>query len=61
MVKTDKTINAIFDKIEGMERQKEAFQQQKKLSLLSLLSLKPSQQEWWEGVVMNTTCFLALF
>ena len=32
-----------------------------KLSLLSLLSLKPSQQEWWEGVVMAPTCFLALF
>ena len=54
MVKTDKTIIAILDKIEGMERQKENFSttifgtfqqrmlffQQKKLSLLSLLSLK---------------------
>ena len=61
MVKTDKTIIAILDKIRAFQQQKEAFQQQKKLSLLSLLSLKPSQQEWQEGVVMNTTCFLALF
>ena len=58
MVKTDKTIIAILDKIRAFQQQKEAFQQQKKLSLLSL---KPSQQEWQEGVVMNTTCFLALF
>jgi len=61
MVKTDKTIIAILDKIEGMERQKENFSttifgtfqqrmlffQQKKLSLLSLLSLKQRKKAGW--------------